>query len=70
MSQAEWVEELPQVYSQQNKNYCILRIIYRGREYIKIGATKFVMFPIVDSWKDMVKQTQYIVEEVIPRVEN
>ncbi len=45
-------------------------IVGRLREYIKIGATKFVMFPIVDSWKDMVKQTQYIVEEVIPRVEN
>ena len=45
-------------------------LLMRLREYVEVGASKFVLFPIVDSWKDMVMQTRLVIEEVKPQIEN
>ncbi len=45
-------------------------LVERIKEYIAIGASKFVLFPIVNSYQDMITQTKLVVEEVKPVVEN
>lgn len=45
-------------------------IIARLREYIAAGASKFVLFPIASGESDTERQTRYIINEVMPAVEN
>jgi probable F420-dependent oxidoreductase len=45
-------------------------ITNRLHEYVKAGASKFVLFPIASGERDTVEQTIKIVEEVKPAVEN
>ena len=45
-------------------------LIERINEYLEVGATKFVLFPLVSDFKDMANQTKLIVEEVKPLIEN
>lgn len=45
-------------------------LIFRLNEYLEVGATKFVLFPLVSDFKDMCHQTKLIVEEVKPVIEN
>ena len=45
-------------------------LVSRLQEYVGVGASKFVLFPIADGWEDMARQTEYIVEEVKPQIEN
>ena len=45
-------------------------LISRLNEYLEVGATKFVLFPLVSDYKDMCEQTKLIVEEVKPIIEN
>ncbi len=41
----------------------------RLREYVAVGASKFVLFPIADGEQDMVDQTRRVIDEVKPLIE-
>ena len=45
-------------------------VIRRLREYIEAQASKFVLFPIASGDEDTMMQTQYIIDEVMPAIEN
>ena len=44
-------------------------LIQRLQEFIAVGATKFVLFPIAEGKADVFMQTQRLIEDVIPVVE-
>ena len=41
----------------------------RLREYVAVGASKFVLFPIAAGEKDMIEQTRRVIDEVKPLIE-
>ncbi|MGR8919396.1 MAG: LLM class flavin-dependent oxidoreductase [Gammaproteobacteria bacterium] len=45
-------------------------VVARLREYIAVGASKFVLFPIAAGEADVNEQTRRLVEEVLPAIEN
>ncbi len=45
-------------------------VITRLREYIDVQASKFVLFPIASGERDMMAQTEAIVNEVLPAIQN
>ncbi len=45
-------------------------VIARLRDYIAVGASKFVLFPIASGEADMIAQTRRIIDEVKPAIEN
>lgn len=47
----------------------VQEIIGRIKEYAEAGASKFVLLPIADGEDDVMKQTKYVVEEIIPAIE-
>jgi probable F420-dependent oxidoreductase len=56
-----------------NPLFCIgsaQTVIERLREYIAAGASKFVLFPIASGEADTMRQTQLVIEEVKPVIEN
>lgn len=56
-----------------NPLFCIgtaADVIARVREYVAVGASKFVLFPIAAGDKDTFDQTRRIIEEVKPVIEN
>ena len=42
----------------------------RLREYVAVGASKFVLFPIAAGEKDMIEQTRRVIDEVKPLIED
>jgi alkanesulfonate monooxygenase SsuD/methylene tetrahydromethanopterin reductase-like flavin-dependent oxidoreductase (luciferase family) len=42
----------------------------RLREYVAVGASKFVLFPIAANEQDMFDQTRRVIEEVKPAIED
>ena len=42
----------------------------RLREYVAVGASKFVLFPIASNEQDMFDQTRRVIEEVKPAIED
>ena len=56
-----------------NPLFCIgttAELTARLREYVAVGASKFVLFPIANGEQDMVDQTRRVIEEVKPLIEN
>lgn len=45
-------------------------IIQRIREFVDAGAEKFVLLPIAAGAEDTLSQTRFLIDEVIPEVEN
>ena len=46
------------------------QVTERIRTYIKSGASKFVLFPIASGTKDVFDQTQRVIAEIKPAIEN
>ena len=56
-----------------NPLFCIgttAELTARLREYVAVGASKFVLFPIANGEQDMFDQTRRVIEEVKPLIEN
>ncbi|MGE0860177.1 MAG: LLM class flavin-dependent oxidoreductase [Gammaproteobacteria bacterium] len=56
-----------------NPLFCIgttADLVARLREYVAVGASKFVLFPIASGERDMLAQTQAVIEEVKPLIED
>lgn len=47
----------------------IADLLQRLREYVAVGASKFVLFPIAAGEQDMIEQTRRVIDEVKPAIE-
>jgi probable F420-dependent oxidoreductase len=56
-----------------NPLFCIggtTELVQRLRDYVRAGASKFVLFPLARGEQDMARQTRLVIEEVMPHIED